>query len=72
MPGHYRNGREWQREDHVFFSDSVRIPEVFFCNACIERLCYLYDLILTKRKYYWLPLSLDPEVQGVLELQLFR
>lgn len=30
MPSHYRSGREWQREDHVFFSYSVRVLEVFF------------------------------------------
>lgn len=45
MPSHYRSGREWQREDHVFFSYSVRVLEVFFFNnACVMRRRYLYDL----------------------------
>lgn len=30
MPSHYRSGKEWQREDHVFFSYSVRVLKVFF------------------------------------------
>lgn len=52
MPSHYRSGREWQREDHVFFSYSVRVLEVFFFfnNACVMRRRYLYDLILIRNE----------------------
>lgn len=50
MPSHYRSGKEWQREDHVFFSYSVRVLKAFFFIACIMRRRYLYDLILIRNE----------------------